>query len=212
MFVSTTPQVLTFAALTKNFDIQSEVEARDDLDNKPDNEEIENLINDDFAALFAQLLIEIKSNVGSGREIFLPLQTDFYVDATFTKSPNSGGGGLGSNIADQNLNLLIENAINQKFKPKAFELADFDSKKSKNIAVKVESNSNDFSLKTSFSKADADRFAEFLNQQFSLTALSIKNNLIRQIYENTHATAENNQVFIITRLPRGSLDALLAKN
>ncbi|MBA3633661.1 MAG: hypothetical protein H0W58_12780 [Acidobacteria bacterium] len=32
------------------------------------------------------------------------------------------------------------------------------------------------------------------------------------IYENTKITYENDQIFIVTRLPRGSLDALLAKD
>lgn len=33
-----TPQVLAYAATTRNFDIQTEIEFKDDLDNKPDNE------------------------------------------------------------------------------------------------------------------------------------------------------------------------------
>jgi plasmid replication initiation protein len=83
MFVGATPQVLTFAALTRNFDIQNEIEVKDDLDNKPDNEEIENFAKD-VPNLFEQLLKEIKEEVKSGKRT--SLQTDVYVDEVFTKS------------------------------------------------------------------------------------------------------------------------------
>jgi hypothetical protein len=79
MFVGAAPQVLTFAALTRNFDIQSEIEVKDDLDNKPDNEGIESFSKDDFPALFVQLLKDIKDKVRGGK-ISFPLQADFYVD------------------------------------------------------------------------------------------------------------------------------------
>jgi hypothetical protein len=208
MFVGAAPQVLTFAALTRNFDIQSELEVKDDLDNKPDNEEIESFSKDDFPALFAQLLKEIKKEVRSGK-ITLPLQADFYVDGEFTKSQNSGGSGIGSTVSNQNLNLLIQNAVNQKFKPKAFELADFDSEKSKAVKTRIEADSTDFSLKVSFQKSNAEQFAEFLSREFSTSAVSLENALTKQLYEDTRVTFENNQVFVVTRLPRGSLDRLL---
>ncbi len=213
MFVGAAPQVLTFAALTRNFDIQSELEVKDDLDNKPDNEEIESFSKDDFPALFAQLLKEIKDEVRDGK-IALPLQSNFYVDSEFHKSEFSGGGGAGgggisSTASDQNLSLLIQHAVNQKLQPKAFELADFDNQKSKAVKTRIEADSTNFSLKISFQKSNAERFAEFLNQEFSSFAVSLENTLTKQIYENTRATFENNQVFVVTRLPRGSLDKLL---
>ena len=37
-----TPSVLAHAALTKNFDVQDEIEVKDDLDKKPDNPNAEN--------------------------------------------------------------------------------------------------------------------------------------------------------------------------
>ncbi len=75
-----TPSVLAQAALTRNFDVQEEIEVRDDLDNKPDDEEIRNFQNGDFPAVFAQLLNEIKEEVKNGK-ISLPLQADFIIDA-----------------------------------------------------------------------------------------------------------------------------------
>lgn len=212
MFVGAAPQVLTFAALTRNFDVQNEVEVKDDLDNKPDGEEVESFAKDDFPALFAQLLVEIKKEVKSGN-VSLPLQADFYVDGEFHKSEFSdggaGGGGIGSTVSNQNLSLLIQNAVNQKFQPKAFESADCDNQKSKVVTIRIEASDKDLSLKLSFGKSKAEQFAEFLDQDFSSSAALIKDALTKEIYENTKATSENNQVFIVTRLPRGSLDELL---
>jgi len=217
MFVGATPQVLTFAALTRNFDIQSEIEVKDDLDNKPDNEEIEGFSKDDFPSLFAQLLKEIKEEVKSGK-ISLPLQTDFYVDGEFHKSEfigggSAGGGGISSTVSNQNLSLLIQNAVNQKFQPKALELADYDSGKSKKVLIKVQADSKDLSLIIVLTKTDAKQFAEFLDREFSSRAVSVGNTLTKQIYAHSSAgsVADNNQVIIVTRLPRGSLDELLSE-
>ena len=204
------PPILTPAALARQFDIQSEIEVKDDLDNKPDDEETESCSNEDFPLLFAKLLNKIKEHVRSG-EISLPLQTGFNVNGEFHRSEFSGGGGIGSNVSDRNLSLLIQNEINQTFRPQAFELADYGSGKSGTVKIKLEADSADLSLKVSFGKSKAEQFAEFLNQKFSFSAGSVGNDLTGEIYENTTVSAENDQVFIVTRLPRGSLDALLAK-
>jgi hypothetical protein len=208
MFVSATPQVLTFAALTRNFDIQNEVEVKDDLDNNPDNEEIGEFPKDDFPALFAQLLKDIRDEVRGGKIPF-PLQADFYVDGESHKSEFGAGGSAGTTVSNQNLNFLIQNAVNRKFQPKAIELADFEDRQLQVVKTRVEANGTDFSLEVSFTRSNAEQFAEFLNGEFSASAVSVENTLTKQIYENTRATAENNQVFVVTRLPRGSLDRLL---
>lgn len=62
-----------------------------------------------------------------------------------------------------------------------------------------------------FSETNAKQLAETLNQKFAVDFCISSETTIKQIYENTKATSENNQVFIVTRLPRGSLNALLAK-
>lgn len=210
VLVGGTPSILTYAALTRNFDIQNEIEVNDDLDNKPDNEEIESCPKDDFPALFAQFLNGVKEELNSGK-ISLPIQTDFYVEGKFEKAVFHGGG-FSSTVSNQNLDKFIQTAINQKYKPKAFELADFTHGKSKTVKIRLEANSTDLSLKVSFSKSNAEQFAEFLNQDFSSSAVLVENHLTKEIYGNTKVSAENNQVFIVTRLPRGSLDAPLAKD
>ncbi len=207
-----TPSVLAQAALTRNFEVQEEIEVRDDLDNKPDDEEVRNFSNGDVPAIFAQLLNEIKEEVKSGK-ISLPIQADFIIDIQYRASKMCSGTSIGSNISDRDLSDFVGNAVNQKFESKIYEIADYGSGKSeKSGKVRLEANSTDLLLKVSFSKSNAEQFAEFLNQEFSLSAVSVENTLTKQIYENTTATSENNQVFIVTRLPRGSLDELLKQD
>ncbi len=76
--------------------------------------------------------------------------------------------------------------------------------------VKFELSQTEFTVQVSFEAVSAEK-ADFLagiyNESFAIGKCSSVNNL----YENTRATSENNQVFIVTRLPRGSLDTLLAE-
>ncbi|MDQ3748417.1 MAG: hypothetical protein M3367_05275 [Acidobacteriota bacterium] len=207
-----TSSVLAQAALTRNFDVQEEIEVRDDLDNKPDDEEARNLPNGDLPAVFAQLLNEIKEEVKNGK-ISLPLQADFIIDVQYRASKMCSGTSIGSNISDQNLSDFVGNAVNRKFESKIYEITDYGSGKSeKGGRVRLEANSTDLTLEISFTKSNAEQFADFLNQEFSLSTVSVENTLTKQIYENTTATSENNQVFIVTRLPRGSLDELLKQD
>ena len=70
---------------------------------------------------------------------------------------------------------------------------------------------SEFTIKKS-SEQRATKLANLLIQEFSSLTRSSRNELDKQIYLNTTVYSVNNQVFIVTRLPRGSLDALLAKD
>lgn len=208
------PPVLTQAALTRDFDVKNEIEFKDDLDNKPDSEDFGSLEKEDFPSLFVRLLNEVKTNVESGK-ISLPIQIDFSVVGTFSQSQTlqgvgCGGGSTGANVSDQNLSILLQKAVNRDFEPKAFELTDYDAKNSKRVKIEIKANAIDWTLKISFGKTQAEEFAEFLNRKFSTSAASTENTLSKQIYQNTAVSSENNQVFIVTRLPRASIDEFLA--
>jgi hypothetical protein len=199
-----TPNVLAQAALTRNFDVQEEIELRDDLDNKPGDKEAK-----DFPAIFAQLLSEIKEAVKNG-QISLPIQTDFIIDAQYRMSKMCGGTRVGTDISDQDFSGFIADAVNRKFEPKINQIADFkDGKSEKSGSLRLEANRSDLTLKISFTKLNDEQFAEFLNKRFTSVAISLENTLTREIYENTRATFDGNQVFIVTHLPRGSLDEFL---
>ncbi len=210
MLVGATPSVLLAqAATTRNFNVQDEIEVKDNLDKKPDGEEFENFSKKNFPTLFVQFLDEVRKSVESGK-ITLPIQTNFRFEAYFNYSEMCNGSGFGSDSsADKYLAKIVEDAFRQKIEPRTFELADYPRSSAKNIKLNLEANNTDLSLKISFGKFNAEQFAKFLNQEFSSSAVSLEITLTKQIYENTRATSENNEVFVVTRLPRGSLDRLL---
>ena len=204
VLIGGTPPVLAHAAMTQQFDIQNEIEIKDDLDKKPDDE--------DFPTLFAQFLNDIKESSKSGK-IDLPLQTNFRFEANFFYGEilDSGAGFGIDPSADKYLAEIVSNSFNQKFEPKAHKLADYPRFLAKNIKLNLQATDADLSLKITFGKYKAEQFAEFLNKEFAVSATSVKKALLKQVYENTKATSENNQVFIVIRLPRGSLDAFFTE-
>ncbi len=77
------------------------------------------------------------------------------------------------------------------------------------FAISVSINQSDVTFKAS--RSDKENVDVFRNH-FEKQAIAIENKPVAKIYENTRVSSENNQVFIVTRLPRGSLDELLKQN
>lgn len=203
--------VLAQAATTRNFNVQDEIEVKDDLDNKPKDSRIENLWAKDFPALFVQFLSELKNEVESGR-YSAPVQSNFVIDARYNWSGVCSGTSIGLDFADSDLFAFASDLFNEKFDSKISKILNAENGKSKNGKIRIEANDNDFSLQVSLTKSNSAPFAALLNREFSLSAISAENNLTKQLYENTKSTFENDQVFIVTRLPRGSLDEFLKQN
>ena len=208
VLVGGTPQVLAQAATTRNFNVQDEIEVRDDLDKKPEDSEAEYSSAKDFPVLFIQLLNEIRTEAESGK-YSAPIQTEFDFQRTFSVSGLRGNYRGGTDISDLDFYRFVNNAVNEKFKSKISEVSDFIDRKSKSWQIQIKVDNSDLSFKASFTKLNAASFVAFLNREFVSLGLSAENTLTRQVYENTKATSENNQVFIVTRLPRGSLDEFL---
>ncbi|HMS39984.1 MAG TPA: hypothetical protein PKE69_07155, partial [Pyrinomonadaceae bacterium] len=76
--------------------------------------------------------------------------------------------------------------------------------------VKFELTQTEFTAQTTFEAISAEK-ADFLAGIYNESFAIGKCNSVNILYENTKAMTENNQVFIVTRLPRGSIDALLAE-
>ncbi len=201
VLVGGTPPVLAHAAMTRQFDIQNEIEVKDDLDKKPDDE--------DFPTLFVQFLNDIKESGKIGK-IALPIQTNFRFEANFFYGEMDRGAGFGVDSSADKYLAAIVYSFEQKLEPKAYKLADYPRFLAKDIKFNLQATDANLSLKITFGKYQAEQFAEFLNKKFAVSAISVKKVLLKQVYENTKATSENNEVFIVIRLPRGSLDAFLA--
>jgi hypothetical protein len=208
VLVGGSSHVFAHAATNSLFDIRNEIEFKEDLDNKPENDEISNLTDEDFPALFAQLLKEIKSSAMNGN-VQLPLQPNFYVEAGYSFSGRCNTSFTNSDSPDKYFKDIVYEKFWLKLKPKVFELADSPTNRIRDIKISLQANSANLSLKISFNKSDSSQFAEFLNNKFSSTATRVEEKLLKQIYENTKVLSSNNQVFIVTRLPRGSIDSLL---
>ena len=82
------------------------------------------------------------------------------------------------------------------------------------FAASTDVDSGGLSIKLSFSRTDsleAFRLAGYLNDFLYGRAGHFQNDLIiKKVYENTRATSDYANIVIVTRLPRGSLETLLA--
>jgi hypothetical protein len=70
---------------------------------------------------------------------------------------------------------------------------------------------DDLGLTIKTNRSVTDGFSNYLLNRFEQEAATRKNHLVGKIYESTKISSENNQVFIVTRLPRASIDVLLAE-
>ena len=220
VLVGGTPPVLAHAAMTRQFDIQNEIKFKDDLDKKPDGnpsfQEIDisnvliNFLNDlqklqanepdnyeqekNFYARRERL---VYSNNSLGLESPIKAPSPSKLDKSFEKLFNSLDNEGLRNIAD-----FVQETTNEK----PVKRISFEIYPALELSVK---------LLICFKKDSSQKaslLTDQLNMEFRFRAYNAERKFVKQIYENTEATFENNQVFIVTRLPRGSLDALLAKD
>jgi hypothetical protein len=61
------------------------------------------------------------------------------------------------------------------------------------------------------SKQRSTELVDSLKRYFDLQESSANNEAVKKVYNYTQVYSENDQVFIVTRLPRGSIDSLLAR-
>ena len=87
------------------------------------------------------------------------------------------------------------------------------------LKLKVKSDNREFNVELSFSQTSEKQAKDFAEAYQLLIDSEIcrcrdcgKDDYAKLLTDNTKAFSENNQVFIITRLPRGSLDELFKQN
>lgn len=217
VLVGGTAPVLAHSALTRDFDIKNEIVFEDDLDKKPDDD------------LFISSLVELVNEINefSEKGVFdwnskLIFQSG---ELSFSKTDNSP---LFSSYASEAESIfIIDDSPNPVFekigerfvsiarnlftKSTSFGLGDFHSHKfdyelnfdNKNVEIKsrIESGNDN----------NTQVFADSLTNYLTYTISNSKSAKEKIVAENTKITFENNQVFIVTRLPRASIDALLAE-
>ncbi len=198
--------VLAQAATTRNFNIQDELEVKDDLDNKPDDEK--SLINyastlENLLVLASDYLAKNQKQLGGRYEFNCFVNVGINADGSGHTVKCSGGSGMfwGGFISP-----LVK--INGTF-------PHTNAREKDQVKINLTLSSEEFLLKTilyQHSTEKAEQFHNFYNASLSRIKLQELNNFDANLYENTKVSSENNQVFIVTRLPRGSLDELFKQN
>ena len=218
-----TPQVLANAAMTRSFDVKDEIEVNDNLDKKPDDERSPVTVSvqiylEDVEYFLASLgRLQNRGKFDPKKDTFNVAQTTLLpcVDSnlagryTPTRFDNSNensrsaldyfsrgmtyGYSLGDCVANGEFKGIdaVDSRFDFHLDAKAFAV---------NIAVKKQSNQRALELQRE------------LESVLSLYTSRDSSPLRKQILASTTFRAENDQVFVITRLPRGSLDTLLASD
>lgn len=220
VLVGATPQVLAQAAMTRQFDIKTEIIVEDDLDKKPDDEKInfeDSLENyfDDVESFFKDLQklhkiekFDLDYDKFSVSEFgFVPCNVDGDPVRYSEQEISIDNRWLEAAVTDarykfENYNFLSDCQKNEKF----------ENHLSTNSKFKLSYDKTELKLEISapkLSKQRADFLVDKFNQAYRIYEVDEENNFVKIIHQNTSFKSENNQVFIVTRLPRGSIDDLL---
>lgn len=215
------PQVFAHGALTRNFELQDEIEVSDDLEKKPDNES---------AALSLSIktyLEDVEFFLGSLRRLgqsgkFDPSRDAFEVTQT-TLLPCVPANNVGSYTANtfdsKNDSLRPSLERFSKLLTDGYSLADclpnthFEGKEATTSKFTFKLDAEAFSVQFAVQKSSPDiakRVSAGLEAVFAKFTPTAGELARRKIFENTTFKSKNDQVLVITRLPRADLDPLLA--
>jgi len=225
VLVGATPQVLAQAAMTKQFNVKDEVEVKDDLDKKPATSESDDLDADvsavenlRIAEALQGFILDLKKLEKIGKYdpkadlVFSHKLWKEGFDSTNTVSKNSD---IYNPWLETAVGQLISTAENESIRNISDILPSCDGQECREYRVTVESTANDLSLSFAFTKSTPEAArdaAQRFNEVFISKKAAFRTTAVLPIYENTRVTFENNQVTIVTRLPRAGLDSLLAAN
>lgn len=207
VLVGATPQVLAQAAMTRQFDIKTEIVVEDDLDKKPDE--------DLFLSSVVNLVKELDKLSEKGDfdwNVKDELQIEGLFIAEGDKYPSYLGFGSITEEADKVIRDSALNIARKLFNKKfSLNLGKIDSQQ---LDFDFSLNNRDLTIKTKIS-GDEDTplkvksFVNDLTEYLNRLKVSNKATSEKVVAENTKVSTENDQVFIVTRLPRGSIDAVL---
>jgi hypothetical protein len=214
---------LAQAAMAKGFDLKVEQEIKDDLDKKPDDEKAIDGLADDldhYLGDVEDLLASLKELYLAGK--FAPVHETFSVaesSGLLCDVPQTGGqvryATFTTRIDNDSLEPEIRLLRNRLYSY-SWDSDCLSGSEGKSLAdTEIEISYDSASLKTSFSvkKGSSQKAAQLLNA-YKLAYKSYQPDeekpAVKLLFENTKIISENDQVFIVTNLPRAGLDALLA--
>lgn len=216
-----TPQILAQAATAKQFDLKDETGRRDDLDKKPDDprspvtdsvkiylEDVEN-----FLATLGQLQTRggfdvTKDTFDVAQSSLLPCtagnRAGRYTPVRFAATNESSGFALNSLTSGMVYGYSLGDCIATN---EFTDVTAADSRFSFNLDASF------FAINVSVKKNSPQRAADLQRQLADVLALYARTAttpLRKSIIDSTSFSSQNDQVFIVLRLPRGSLPSLLA--
>jgi hypothetical protein len=215
------PQILSQAAMARQFDVKDETEKKDDLDNKPDEKRTP-------VAVSVQVYLEdVEYFLASLGRLKAKGQFDPRKD-TFNVSQSALLPCVDSNIAGRYTPVrfastsLASRPVLDRFSrgmAYGFSLGDCVANNEFNGITAADSrftfglDEKSFSVTIAVKKRSPQRALDLVRELESTLALYAErdNGALRQnVVSGTAFRAENDQVFVITRLPRAGLESLLA--
>ena len=217
-----TPQVYAHSAMTRNFELVDEIEFKDDLDNKPDDERSDvNLSVQVYLEDVEQFLLALNRLARSG-QFDLHLDTfDVIQDSYLPCTPSNTAGSFTP------VKLVSRNASVNPFLEKlskqtnyGYSLADcvadahFAGKETSSSKFILKHDGSDLTLQIAVKRSSLQSAAAVVSALTETFARFRKDAapLRRTIIDHTRAHPETDQVLVVTRLPRGSLDPLFAED
>ncbi|HEV7642348.1 MAG TPA: hypothetical protein VGO50_00275 [Pyrinomonadaceae bacterium] len=216
---------LAQAAMAKGFELKTELEAKDDLDKKPDNDEEAKQLSKTFEDYFD----EAKDFIEDLQKLYKieKFDTDFdaFSVAVSSDVPCSEGGGRGSvrqseetkNIYNRWLEAAVGDAVSRSegynFLADCLPGNKFEGSNTVNSGIEVNYDKSILKVSVSIKKESpqkAKQLLEKLQTAYKTYEPDEDSPVEKVLYENTKITSENDQVFIVTNLPRAGLDKLLA--
>ena len=210
--------------MTRQFNVKDEIEFKEDLDNKPDNEEIKAFLENSFESAlltFVRDLRELKE-----QKKYKAIGKDSFWISYYHNFCAEGREDAGSSTSAVphwiekpflalHSNLDLASRWKSSDLPAFIELPANSSEGSvcKSFTLSSELNKSDISVEVSFSRGDAINASHLvgkINEYLLKRSEGLRSPLTEQIYLYTKATSNSTNVLIVTRLPRAGLDVLLA--
>jgi len=216
------PQVYAHAAMTRNFDIVDEIEFKDDLDKKPDDDRTDiNLSVQVYLEDVEQFLAALNSLAQKGQ---FDAKADSFEVIQSSSLPCVASNKQGSYtpVKFDSRNTVVNPFLERLTKQAnyGYSLADcvadphFNGGEASDSRFTLKQDGSTLTLQIAVRKS-SPQSASTLVPALTETFGRFRKNAVplrQAIIDRTSVRAENDQLFVITRLPRGSLDPLFARD
>lgn len=220
------PQVFAHGALARNFELKDEIEAKDDLEKKPDDDvtelgrSIEGYFED--VANFLKDLSKLKQidKFDAGRDKF-SVNLGQFRPCPETGALSSEELVLDIDRIDRWLQPAITDAkyatenwsgLGDCLPSDRFKQSQRTEASSASFVLKFDGSELHYEISIRKSSVErADLLLGNLQQAFKLRELEAEAEVEKVLWKNTQLRTTDSQVFIVTRLPRAALDQLLSK-